>query len=369
MPIEDYIKILLKRKWIISLFILVVLFAVFLLNTITSPVYEATTTILISPSTDQQSIFGSTRLNPIFGGSDEIETHIAILKSYSIAQGVAEKLPAGIFEKVQAENKKKKEKSLRWPLDLLYSFYVRLSNDDIPEYTAPSDENVEANLQRTIRQIKNSITISAVKDTNIIEISCENSNPELAAEIANTVATVFMEKSIIINRSNASEAKKFIEEQLLEKELELAVQEEELQEARSLENGPDAQLRLASLERTVRVSENIYLSLLEKYQEARINEVMEFIDIRIIDRALASDKPIKPRKILNLAIGGMLGLMMGIILAFFLESKDHTIKNTYDVERMLDLPVLGIIPKDTSPKYKRKKTVKDVNSWLTHILG
>ena len=108
---------------------------------------------------------------------------------------------------------------------------------------------------------------------------------------------------------------------------------------------------------------------MERYQEARINEVMEFIDIRIIDEALAPNEPIKPRKMLNIAIGGLLGLILGTILAFFLEYMDNTIKNAKDIERFLDLPVLGIIPKDTSPKNGRKKTVKDVNSWLTHILG
>jgi uncharacterized protein involved in exopolysaccharide biosynthesis len=58
---------------------------------------------------------------------------------------------------------------------------------------------------------------------------------------------------------------------------------------------------------------------LEKYQEARINEVMEFRDIRIIDKALAPDEPIKPRKMVNLAIGGILGLMLGVMLVFFRE--------------------------------------------------
>ena len=153
----------------------------------------------------------------------------------------------------------------------------------------------------------------------MIEISCENNNPELAAEIANTIAAVFVDKSLIINRSKASEVKKFIEEQLLEKEKELTEEEEKLQYEKSLEELPDQELRLARLERAVKVSENIYLILLEKYQEARINEVMEFKDIRIIDKALAPDEPIKPRKMVNLAIGGILGLMLGVMLAFFME--------------------------------------------------
>jgi uncharacterized protein involved in exopolysaccharide biosynthesis len=214
---------------------------------------------------------------------------------------------------------------------------------------------VESHLKDTIKQVRDSITVNWVKNTNMIEISFENNNPELAAEIANTIAAVFVDKSIIMNRSKASEVKKFIEEQLLEKEKELTEEEDKLQYEKRLEELPDKELRLARLERAVRVSENIYLLLLEKYQEARINEVMEFGDIRIIDKALAPDEPIKPNKKLNLVIGGILGLMLGVMMVFFLEYMDNTIKNTEDVERILNLPILGVIPKDTPEKKKKRK--------------
>ncbi|GAJ08588.1 unnamed protein product, partial [marine sediment metagenome] len=42
-------------------------------------------------------------------------------------------------------------------------------------------------------------------------------------------------------------------------------------------------------------------------------------------------------------------------LVFFLEYMDNTIKNTEDVERILNLPILGVIPKDTPEKKKKRK--------------
>jgi len=120
-----------------------------------------------------------------------------------------------------------------------------------------------------------------------------------------------------------------------------------------LERLPDKELYLARLERAIKVSESTYIILLEKYQEARINEAMELGDIRIIDEARIPEDPIKPNKKLNLAIGGILGLMLGVMLTFFMEYMDNTIKTTDDIERYLGLPVLGIIPK-ISQKTKRK---------------
>jgi len=322
MSLQDYIRVLFKRKWTVFTVIITALLAVLIVNFFMSPVYKATTTILISQSGAQQAIFGGVEGNPIFGGADEIETSIEILKSYSIAQGVAERLPADIFEKVQAENYEKKKESFGGLINILDRLYSKIKNVVASIIVVNKDKNnnieVESHLKDTIKQIRGSMTVNSVKNTNMIEISSENNNPELAAEIANTIAAVFMDKSLIINRSKASEVKKFIEEQLLEKEKELTAEEEKLQYER-LEELPDKELRLARLERAVRVSEDMYLLLLEKYQEARINEVMEFRDVRIIDKALAPDEPIKPRKMLNLAIGGILGLMLGVMLVFFME--------------------------------------------------
>jgi uncharacterized protein involved in exopolysaccharide biosynthesis len=321
--LQDYIRVLLKRKWIILAIVITVLLVVLIVNSRMSPVYKATTTILISQSRAQQSIFGGVAGNPIFGGADDIETQIEILKSYSIAQGVVETLPADIFEKAQAENIEKKKESDGWLMNILDRLYSKIKNVVALIIVVNKDKNnnieVKSHLENTIKQIRNSITVNSVKNTNMIEISCETNNPKLAAEIANTTAAVFMDESLIINRSKASEVKKFIEEQLVEKEKELTEEEEKLQYEKSIEKLPDQELRLARLERAVKVSENIYLMLLEKYQEARINEVMEFKDIRIVDKAFAPDKPIKPRKMLNLAIGGTLGLILGVMLTFFIE--------------------------------------------------
>jgi capsular exopolysaccharide synthesis family protein len=56
-------------------------------------------------------------------------------------------------------------------------------------------------------------------------------------------------------------------------------------------------------------------------------------------------KPSKPNVPLHLALGGVLGLMFGLGLAFFLEYMDTTVKSLDDVERHLGVPVLAVVPK------------------------
>ena len=63
--------------------------------------------------------------------------------------------------------------------------------------------------------------------------------------------------------------------------------------------------------------------------------------VEIIDRAVASMRPQKPNKPLNIALGVIIGLVVGVGLAFFIEYLDTSVKTIDDVERALGSPVLG----------------------------
>lgn len=69
-------------------------------------------------------------------------------------------------------------------------------------------------------------------------------------------------------------------------------------------------------------------------------------NIQIIDAAQVPDAPIKPKKMLNIAIAFVLGIMISLGLIFVLEYMDTTVKTEEDIEKLLDIPVVGIIPKN-----------------------
>ncbi|MFQ5633527.1 MAG: GumC family protein, partial [bacterium] len=83
---------------------------------------------------------------------------------------------------------------------------------------------------------------------------------------------------------------------------------------------PEKSLKLAQLERSAKVDEKIYIMMKEKYQESQITEVGQLGDVRIIDPAKPPNSPIKPRRRLNLILGMMVGLGLGVGLTFLLEA-------------------------------------------------
>ena len=84
--------------------------------------------------------------------------------------------------------------------------------------------------------------------------------------------------------------------------------------------------------------------------QIEISKLMRIDNITILSKAELPENPvpIKPQPVLNIAIALVVGLMAGVGLAFLLEYMDNTIKSEQDIEKLLELPVLGVVTKITS---------------------
>ena len=107
---------------------------------------------------------------------------------------------------------------------------------------------------------------------------------------------------------------------------------------------PEKEFQLAQLIRSRNVNEQIYLMLRQRHEEAQITEAGELGNIRVVDPADQPLSPVSPRKRLNLILGLIAGLTLGVALAFLFESLDSSLKTVEDVEGQTDLSVLGIVP-------------------------
>lgn len=82
----------------------------------------------------------------------------------------------------------------------------------------------------------------------------------------------------------------------------------------------------------------------EVFQE-EIQKLMKIDNVNILSPAVMGDnpRPVKPDPYLNMAIAAVIGLMIGVGIAFLLEYLDTTVKTETDVEELLGLPILGLI--------------------------
>lgn len=141
----------------------------------------------------------------------------------------------------------------------------------------------ELDLDMTAAQLKGNITVGSEKDSQVVNVSVQDPDAKVAAEIANKTTEVFMRE---------------------------------------------------------------------------IKSIMNVNNITILTPADVSENPspIKPQRLLNVAIAIVVGLMAGVGLAFLLEYFDNTIKNEQDIEKILGLPILGVIATIDDQKMQARKS-------------
>ncbi len=111
---------------------------------------------------------------------------------------------------------------------------------------------------------------------------------------------------------------------------------------KNFESIPQKSIQFAQLQRARLSEEKTYLMIEEKFNEASIAEKSQVGYLDIVDRAVASSKPISPRVMLNLLVGLLLGLGLGVGVVLFREYIDSRIQKPEDLKK-IGLPPLGVI--------------------------
>jgi capsular polysaccharide biosynthesis protein len=99
----------------------------------------------------------------------------------------------------------------------------------------------------------------------------------------------------------------------------------------------------------------------------KIADLMNVDNVKKVSDATVAENqsPIKPQPVLNVAIAIVVGLMASVGLAFLLEYFDNTIKNEQDIEKILDLPILGVIAQIDDQKMEELKKRKAAGTRTT----
>ncbi|WP_034630041.1 GumC family protein [Desulfotruncus alcoholivorax] len=416
--LRDIIDVLKKRRKIIALITLISLLTSGILSFfVLDPVYEAKGMLLVTMASDNTHtvVSNNDNLNSVIDNLSRMpqmtmNTYVEQLKSEAVMKRVITKLKLGEYG------------------------------------VTPSD-------------LSSMIDAQAVKDTNIIEIKVQNTNPQLAMDIANTLNSEFLDYLSEKNQEQMSRSAAFLTQQkeqndkklnaalaklkefnaqprgvdFLDKEFTIMtddlnsslsqldsvrIEVKELQagitqltetlknvprtitvNSQDLQNGSTAvneqvnplyvslndqlnQKQAALAEKTARLDAlvtnterlkkdltSLQVELSEKKfkqtqlqneidrlsqtstslaDKATQTQIAKSIDLGntsvVIVSSASTTRQVKPNKQLNMAVALVLGLMLAVGLAFMLEFLDNTLKSTEDIEKILEVPVIGVVP-------------------------
>jgi uncharacterized protein involved in exopolysaccharide biosynthesis len=250
------------------------------------PIYFKSSAVLL-PETDKNKVSSLSQIAGLAslagvnvpGGSDISRLYPSILNSETVLRGVIEKeYTTQRFSK---------------PVNLITYF-------ELDEAT-PAE-----NFDKALKNLRDLMTTSLEAKTNIVTVTLEMREPELAAEVLNTVIAEtdkFMRQK---KTTNASEQRKWIEERLTQVEAELRNAEEALKNFRErnrrVGDSPQLLLEQDRFMRDVQVKSTMFIELKKQAELAKIEEIKNITIVNVLDEARAPVEKVRPKRALFSAL-------------------------------------------------------------------
>ena len=115
--------------------------------------------------------------------------------------------------------------------------------------------------------------------------------------------------------------------------------------SQELQQIPARAIEEARLRRDVAISENLYTTLQQRYEEARLAEVSSIPDVRVLDRAVTPERPLQNKAMVVLLSGVLSGLGAAAGLVLLLDRIDRRVRYPDQVSLEMGLTILGVVPR------------------------
>lgn len=111
-----------------------------------------------------------------------------------------------------------------------------------------------------------------------------------------------------------------------------------------LEQVPEREIEYARFQRQVDMLSELYTVLQTRLKEAQVKEAIDDSSVRIVERAIEPLKPVSPRPVRAMALATLLGLVLGVVVAFVREYMDKRLHSSDRIEALFGLPTMARIP-------------------------
>jgi capsular exopolysaccharide synthesis family protein len=161
-------------------------------------------------------------------------------------------------------------------------------------------------------------------------------------EATNSLAQAERELEKAIALSSAQVESEYLNNQRSDKEARDSLAKQEI-ESLDLDR---AAVEYSNQERAFKINQAILENIMTRSRETTMTSTIETQNARIIDRGAISpaNQPISPNVKLNLGLGLVGGLGLGLAFAFFVAFIDDRVKSSFDIESVVGLPLIGIVP-------------------------
>ena len=169
----------------------------------------------------------------------------------------------------------------------------------------------------TKTKVSDDLEVSAQGESNIVNVSATSTSPALAASIANMYTSTFVKEQQNSNHAYYASALKLVNKQV------------------------------AALSPKQKLSPS-GIALAGRAQSLGVLAELRNGNVEVAQAATVPTSPSSPKTSRNTALGVILGLLLGLGVAFLLERLDRRIREPKDLEELYGLPLLGVVPESSA---------------------
>jgi len=291
MELRQYWHLLRKWIWLIVLGALLAGGAAFVINRNTTPVYQATTSLLVTP-----------------GSTQALDNYSALIASERLAQTYAQLLQSGpVLEETQRR-------------------LEAMAADDASVGDPTSGFSVSS---------------QAVRDTQLLGLSVTGTDPDLITTAANTLVEVFIAWQAEIQRSRYAESKANLSSEMEQLQASIQDMEDTIRTLQAQEGDADPN-ELSRLQDQLAQYRQSYSALLSSYSNINLAEANSGATVTVVTPAARPTTPIRPQVMSNTLLAAVAGAVLAAGVAFLIEYLDDTVKSPEDLQGS-GLGVIGVV--------------------------
>jgi capsular exopolysaccharide synthesis family protein len=202
------------------------------------------------------------------------------------------------------------------------------------------------NLKTDPETLAKHVSTSVIRDTQLIELSVQDTDPVRAANTANELVAEFSRQNRDIQESRYSATSQTVQQELTIVQADIDRTQASIDPLKNVTD-PAKVAERDRLEALLAGYHNSYATLLKSLEEVRLAESQTANNLVVVESAQPDPRAVQPKTTLNIVLGFVLGLFLALAFVLVKDYFDESVKSTSEVEHIIDAPSLGTIPQFT----------------------
>lgn len=221
--------------------------------------------------------------------------------------------------------------------------------------------------RKTLDQVISDISVTPVRDTQLLKVVVEGISPDVIAAVADTLPRVFIAELSNVQSQRFEDSRQSLQKQLDSLSAEIEKRQIALSEIGQARTGED-EVRAGQLRNELTQFQNSYANIVKSYEDLKITEAQTKDNIAVVEPAIIPTTPIRPRVLVNTLLAAIVGAMLALGVIFLIEYLDDRVKTPQDLHGVINTPILGAIaqiPNSAGSRGKRDKDAARIGSLIT----